>query len=73
MFFNAGFYYAQADLYSGYGLQSLTMQTDGKILVADDSFTLDGTHCPLLGRLNLFSDQCGINFAKEFYRVREQP
>jgi uncharacterized delta-60 repeat protein len=42
---------AQADLYDCWGLQTLTLQTDGKILVGDDSLTLDGQLCPYLGRL----------------------
>jgi len=43
---------AQADLYDSWGLQTLALQTDGKILVGDDSLTLDGQSCPYLGRLN---------------------
>jgi uncharacterized delta-60 repeat protein len=43
---------AQADLYDCWGLQTLTLQTDGKILVGDDSHTLNGHSCPYLGRLN---------------------
>jgi uncharacterized delta-60 repeat protein len=43
---------AQADLYDCWGLQTLTLQTDGEILVGDDSLTLNGHPCPYLGRLN---------------------
>ena len=42
---------AQADLHDCWGLQTLTLQADGKILVGDDSLTLDGHMCPYLGRL----------------------
>jgi len=43
---------AQADLYNSWGLQTLAIQTDGKILVGDDSQTLDANPCPYFGRLN---------------------
>lgn len=44
---------AQADLYDCWGVQSLVMQADGKIIVGNDSHTLNGKPCPYLGRLNL--------------------
>jgi uncharacterized delta-60 repeat protein len=43
---------AQADLYNCNGVQTLTLQTDGRIIVGDDSKTLNGQPCPYLGRLN---------------------
>ena len=43
---------AQADASDCLGMQSLTLQTDGRILIGDDSYTLDGQLCPFLGRLN---------------------
>jgi uncharacterized delta-60 repeat protein len=43
---------AQTDQYGSWGLQTLTLQTDGKILVGDDSLTLNSQPCPRLGRLN---------------------
>jgi uncharacterized delta-60 repeat protein len=43
---------AQADQYGSWGLQTLTLQTDGRILVGDDSLTLNSQPCPRLGRLN---------------------
>jgi uncharacterized delta-60 repeat protein len=42
----------QADYYSCWGLLTLTMQTDGKIIVGHDSYRLNGTVCRCLGRLN---------------------
>jgi len=43
---------AQADLYDCWGVQTLMLQTDGQIIVGDDSHTLNGMPCPFLGRLN---------------------
>lgn len=43
---------AQADHYNCYGMLTLALQTDGKILVGDDSPTMDGQPCRFLGRLN---------------------
>jgi len=43
---------AQADLYNCWGVQTLALQTDGKILYGDDSPTMDGRPCPFFGRLN---------------------
>jgi len=42
---------AQADSVGCWGLQTLALQADGKILIADDSYTLDGNPCRLLGRV----------------------
>jgi uncharacterized delta-60 repeat protein len=42
----------QADESSCEGVQTLSLQADGKIIVGDDSLTLDRKPCPYLGRLN---------------------
>jgi uncharacterized delta-60 repeat protein len=43
---------AQADRRNCWGVQTLALQTDGKILVGNDAPTLDGHSCPYFGRLN---------------------
>ena len=43
---------AQADLFDCWGVQTLMLQADGKIIIGDDSYTLNGRPCPFLGRLN---------------------